>query len=61
MTRRLPRSHLNNDVIEAQEPAGFRNGTLRDYQLLGFRWLVARFLFGEGAILVCEFPQRAWA
>ncbi len=45
-------SAINDGVIQAQQPTAFV-GTLRNYQLDGFRWLVARFLFGEGAILVC--------
>lgn len=44
-------SAINEDVIAQQEPTGLV-GTLRGYQSEGFRWLVARFLFGEGAILV---------
>ena len=48
---------IQQDVIKAQEPVHF-DGTLRDYQLEGFQWLIARFLFGEGAILVRQhFPH----
>jgi hypothetical protein len=50
-------SQINDSVIREQKPASFV-GTLRHYQEEGFRWLVARFLFGEGAILVST-PFRA--
>jgi len=51
-------SAINDSVIRAQKPTAFV-GTLRNYQNDGFRWLVARFLFGEGAILVSRVsPQQ---
>ena len=46
-------SAINDSVIQAQKPTSFV-GNLRKYQHDGFRWLVARFLFGEGAILVSK-------
>lgn len=37
-----------------QQPGKFSGGTLRDYQLEGFRWICIRHFFGESMILADE-------
>jgi hypothetical protein len=46
-------------VRELDAPPLLSGGTLRDYQLAGFRWLSERFWWGEGCVLVSGKWHRA--